>query len=157
VASIFSLNISPGGVPKLSVEESRVTVAGLTGDWQKNRKYHGGPERALCLYALERIEALAVEGHRVGPGSLGENVTVAGLAWDEVVPGVRLRLGRDVVVEVTSFTEPCRTIAGVFADGRPVRVSQPHHPGWSRVYARVLGEGVIRRGDPIALEQGREG
>ena len=121
MASIYSLNISSGGVPKLAVPESLVTFAGLTGDWQKNRKYHGGPERALCLYALERIEALVAEGHRVGPGALGENVTVAGLAWDEVVPGVRLRFGRDVVVEVASFTKPCRTIAGVFADGRPVR------------------------------------
>ena len=154
---IHSLNASDGGVPKLAVAEAQVTVAGLSGDWQKNRKYHGGPERALCLYALERIEALAAEGHGVAPGALGENITVAGLAWENVVPGVRLRLGRDVLVEVASYTKPCRTIAGFFADRRPVRVSQKHHPGWSRVYARVLGEGVVRRGDPIAVEGGRRG
>ena len=153
--TIHSLQVSSGGVPKLAVAEGRVTVAGLTGDWQKNRKYHGGPDRALCLYAIERIEALAAEGHAVAPGSLGENVTVAGLDWEEVVPGVRLRLGAEVVVEIASFTKPCRTIAGSFADGRPVRVSQRHHPGWSRVYARVLREGVVRPGEPIAVVGGR--
>ena len=151
---VHSLSSSNGGVPKLAVAEARITVAGLSGDWQKNRKYHGGPERALCLYSLERIETLAAEGHRVAPGSLGENVTVAGLGWDDVVPGVRLRLGDEVLVEVTSYTRPCRAIAGFFADGRPVRVSQARHPGWSRVYARVLGEGLVRRGDPIAVEGG---
>lgn len=154
MAIVASLNLSRGGVPKLAVADARITVAGLTGDWQKNRKYHGGPDRALCLYAFECIAALAAEGHPLGPGSLGENVTTTGLDWEDVVPGVRLRLGAEVLVEVTSYTRPCRTIAGCFADRRPVRVSQRVHPGWSRVYARVLQEGVARRGDPIALEGG---
>jgi MOSC domain-containing protein YiiM len=30
-------------------------------------------------------------------------------------------------------------------------VSQKTHPGWSRVYARVLVEGLIRRDDPVRL------
>ena len=155
--TIVSLNVSSGGgVPKLAVAAATVTVAGLTGDWQKNRKYHGGPERALCLYALECIEALAAEGHAVVPGALGENVTVAGLPWAEVEPGVRLVLGADVLVEIASYTKPCRTIASCFADGRPVRVSQRHHSGWSRVYARVLREGQLRRGDPITVERGSD-
>src|SRR5690606_30097361 len=55
-------------------------------------------------------------------------------------------------VEVTGYTDPCRTIAGSFADGNVNRVNQRVAPGSSRVYARVLQEGVVRPGDPIAIE-----
>ena len=146
---IASLNVSRGGVPKLPVVEARVGVAGMSGDCQRNLKYHGGPDRALCLFSLERIEALAAEGHPIGVGTTGENVTLAGVEWTRVVPGTRLRLGASVVVEVTSFTKPCRTIQGSFVGRRTGRISQKTHPGWSRVYARVLSEGLVRLDDPV--------
>jgi len=138
-------------VPKLPIAESLVLVGGLDGDWQKNRKHHGGPDRAVCLYALERIEALRAEGHPITPGSVGENVTTCGLDWSQVVPGVRLQLGHRCVLEITRFTEPCRTIRHAFADGRSERIGQDRHPGWSRVYARVITEGDVRTDDPITI------
>lgn len=149
-ARIASLNISAGGVPKRPVAEARVTVAGLEGDRQRDRRHHGGPDRALCLYSLECLDALRAEGHDVSPGSLGENVTVAGLAWDVVQPGVRLALG-DVSIEITAFASPCKTIRGAFADENFTRVSQKARGGWSRVYARVLGGGVLRAGDGVTI------
>jgi MOSC domain-containing protein YiiM len=147
---VASLNLSRGGVPKLPVLVAEVTVNGLAGDWQRNRKYHGGPDRALCLYSAELLAALRAEGHPVVPGSLGENVTVSGVPWLLVVPGVRLRLGA-ALVEVASYTVPCRTIRGLFRDGRPARVGQRANPGWSRVYARVLEGGALAVGDPVVL------
>lgn len=149
-AHVFSLQRSDGGVPKLAVQEAAVTVAGLVGDRQKKLKYHGGPERALCLYSLERLVALQREGHPVYPGAMGENVTVAGLDWALVTPGARLQLGA-VRVEVTDYAVPCRTIAAAFRDGKSVRASQKVHPGWSRVYVRVLAEGTLRVADPVTL------
>jgi len=38
-----------------------------------------------------------------------------------------------------------------FKGGDYTRVSQKRHPGWSRVYARVLVPGSIRQGDPARL------
>lgn len=148
---VVSLNVSPGGVPKLPVERARIHVGGMAGDWQRNRKFHGGPDRALCLFSLERIEAIAAEGHPIGVGTTGENVTVAGLEWERVVPGTRLRLGAEVVVEVTTYTKPCRTIQGSFRDRRTGRISQKTFPGWSRVYARVTTEGMVAVGDAVVL------
>jgi MOSC domain-containing protein YiiM len=124
----------------------------MSGDCQRNLKYHGGPDRALCLYSLELIEALAAEGHPVGVGTTGENVTISGIEWGEVAPGVRLRLGADVVIEVTAYTKPCRTIQGTFSGRRFGRMSQKANPGWSRVYARVLAGGLVRAGDPVSFE-----
>ena len=149
-ARVASLNVSAGGVPKLPVPSAEVTPEGVAGDRQRNLKYHGGADRALCLWSLERIHGLQGEGHPVAPGSTGENVTVAGVDWAAVVPGVRLRIG-PVLVEVTAFTTPCRTIARSFAGGRTGRVSHRAHPGWSRVYARVLAAGRVSVGDPVVL------
>jgi len=148
---IARINVSAGGVPKRPVEAARVTILGVEGDRHANARFHGGPERAVCLFALERIAALAAEGHSIAPGTIGENVTVEGLEWSAVAPGTRLRLGPQLLLEVTSYTSPCVQIIGAFKAGDYGRVSQKRHPGWSRVYARVLGEGSIRRGDRIHL------
>ncbi len=150
-ASIFQINVSQGGVPKLAVRDGEVTELGLVGDVQKHTKVHGGPDRALCLYSLERILALQAEGHPIFPGSTGENLTLAGLDWDAVLPGVRLRLGDSVEIEVTKYTEPCPAITGSFAGGDANRMAQADHPGWSRVYARVLTPGSICVGDKVTL------
>src|SRR3982751_1717488 len=94
---IHQLNCSDGGVPKLPVAAAMLTPTGLVGDRQAHPDIHGGPERALCLYALERIEVLLAEGHPIYPGSVGENVTVAGLDWAALAPGMPLALGDEVV------------------------------------------------------------
>ena len=146
---IVSINVSPGGVPKLPVPEARVTSLGLEGDGHRDMEHHGGPDRAVCVFAAEVIEALTREGHTLGPGSLGENVTIEGIAWDQVAPGHRFRLGDEVVIEVTRYTSPCVNIRTSFVGHEYSRVSQKRHPGWSRVYARVLAPGAIRQGDPV--------
>jgi MOSC domain-containing protein YiiM len=121
-ARIFQINVSDGGVPKLPVHGARVTSLGLEGDRQDDL------------------------------GSTGENLTLAGLDWAQVVPGVRLHLGDEVVVEVTQYTTPCHKLVSSFADGAVQRMSQEQHPGWARVYTRVLSEGQIRIGDRVHIE-----
>ena len=63
-ASVHQINVSQGGVPKLPVLEAAVGELGLEGDAVANPDIHGGPERAVCLYSLELIEALVAEGVR---------------------------------------------------------------------------------------------
>lgn len=149
-AYIFQINTSPGGVPKLGLHQAEVAELGLVGD-QHRSETHGGPERAVCLFSLERILALQAEGHPIFPGSAGENVTIAGLDWSQVVPGSRLRLGEKVLVEVTRYTSPCNNIAGSFIDDKYERLSQTRYPGWSRVYARVVQPGNIHITDRVEL------
>ena len=153
---VFSINSSPGGVPKLPVGEAMVTVAGLDSDSHRNLKYHGGPDRAICIFSLERILALQKEGHPIGTGTTGENLTLTGIDWDLDVPGATLETG-DALFEIVSYTTPCRTIRESFIDERFSRLSQKHYPGWSRVYARVLREGMIRTGDAAVLTQSELG
>jgi MOSC domain-containing protein YiiM len=150
-ATIVQISISRGGVPKTAVAGARVTALGLEGDAHRDTEHHGGPERAVCLYAMEAITGLRAEGHPIVPGAIGENVTVQGLDWSAVVPGCYLRLGKSVLLQVTRYTSPCLNITRAFGDGDYARVSQKRHPGWSRVYARVVATGSIRPGDPVRL------
>lgn len=149
--TIVAINISRGGVPKRPVLQTVVDAVGLAGDGHDHPQYHGGPDRAVCLWASEIIEALAREGHPIFPGAAGENVTTRGLDWALVVPGARLRLGDEVTIEITDFAVPCKANRPWFNDGDFKRMSQKKHPGQSRVYARVLTGGALRPGDAIVV------
>lgn len=151
VGHIVQLSVSKGGVPKHAVETARVTPLGLEGDGHRDLEHHGGPERAICLFAMEAILELQAEGHPLVPGALGENVTLEGLDWTAVHPGVRLRLGDEVLLEITRYTTPCSNIRPAFRGGDYSVVAQKRHPGRSRVYARVVTSGTLRRGDAVRL------
>ncbi len=150
---VHQINVSDGGVPKRPVAEARVTAEGMEGDRQRNRTVHGGVDRAVCLYSWERIQALQAEGHTIAAGSSGENLTLAGLDWGQLKPGDQLRIGSAVLLELTSYTEPCRFNAQWFKEGNFNRINQKRHAGWSRLYARVLSEGTVRTGDVVVVEQ----
>jgi len=152
--SLVSINVSEGGVPKRRINGAQVSRLGLQNDAQNDIVHHGGPDRAICIYSLEKIRALQAEGHPIDTGSVGENLTIDALVWELIVPGVRLRIGESVLLEVNSFTSPCYKIGRAFIDGRFIRISQKVHPGWSRVYARVVDEGELKIGDRVELLAG---
>ena len=153
---IHQLNCSDGGVPKRPVAAAELTATGLVGDRQAHPDIHGGPERALCLYTLERILELQAEGHPIFPGSIGENVTVVGLDWGVVEPGARLALGDEVLVEISDYAGPCKNIKASFRGGEFKRISQKLRPGHSRLYARVIRTGRLAVGQTVRLLNGSQ-
>src|SRR6058998_1043686 len=125
---VHQINVSNGGVPKHPVPEARITVDGVAGDRQRSPKIHGGPDRAVCLFSL------------------------AGLDWARLKPGDRLGIGETVRLEMVSYTAPCQNNAAWFKDGNFTRISHKRYPGWSRLYARVLTEGIVKQGDEVQVE-----
>ena len=149
---VHQISVSPGGVPKLEVTGPvLVHSSGVTGDDQADKKHHGGPEQHVCLYSLEVIEALQAEGHPIEPGSAGENLTLAGLEWEQLARGQRIHIGKDVVLEVTWPATPCGKNSRWFADRDSTRMSHELHPGWSRWYAKVVTPGTIQSGSPVRV------
>jgi len=153
---LLSINTSDGGVPKLPRYQALVTAGGVEGDGQRDRRLHGGPDRAVCLYSFDRIRELQAEGHLISVGSSGENLTLMGVDWDRMIPGAHLTIG-GVQLLLTSFTQPCRNLTACFDGGRFGRVSQRTHPGWSRVYAQVERPGRVTMGDAVTLDETGDG
>ena len=148
---LASLNISPGGMPKRPVESAAVTRDGVDGDWQRNRKYHGGPDRAVCIYSEELYAWLREQGVDVSAGSIGENFTTRGIDLLKLGKGDRLRVGADCVIEITKVRVPCSQLKKWDADLPELIVGRS---GW---VAKVLVEGLVRAGDEIEVLPRKDG
>ncbi|MFN3308234.1 MAG: MOSC domain-containing protein [Anaerolineales bacterium] len=134
-------------MPKQAVAKVWIGRFGLEGDGHHDLRHHGGEERAVCLYSLERILALQAEGHPIYPGSVGENLTLWDMTWDQLKEGTVFRFEGGVEIALTRPTTPCQTIAASFKDGEITRILHKANPGWSRWYGRVLREGELRIGE----------
>jgi MOSC domain-containing protein YiiM len=148
--SVVQLNVSEGGVPKRPVESVQIDETGVVGDRQAARRHHGRPWQAVSVWSAEVIDAFAADGHPIGYGRCGENVTVRDLPWADVRCGVRLAIGA-ALVQISLFALPCAKNAQWFSDGD---FSHMHHERGpvSRAYATVLTGGEVRIGDPVVLE-----
>lgn len=147
---VTGLHRSDGGLPKTAIERATVDWRGVVGDRQASRVHHGRPWQALCLWSAQVIDELHAQGHPIAPGRAGENVTLSGLPWEEVRPGVRLQLG-EVLCEVSSYSLPCYQNKPWFIDGDFETIHHERGPV-SRVYATVLEPGEIALGDAAVLE-----
>jgi MOSC domain-containing protein YiiM len=141
---VLQINVSSGGMPKLPVLTARVTRAGIEGDRSKNLKFHGGPDRAVCLFSDELYAQLRSEGMPIHPGDIGENFTTRGIDLLALKPGQQLAVGQ-CIIEITKVRTPCRQL-DMWHPELMKRIAG--RSGW---LARVTGEGVVRLGDPIRI------
>jgi hypothetical protein len=150
IGTVTGLFLSDGGVPKSPMPSVDVDFGGVVGDRQTDTVDHGRPFQALCLWSTEVIDGFRADGHPLAPGLAGENVSITGLDWARIKPGVHLRLG-DVLAEVSAYAVPCSKNADWFVGGRFDRMHHKHGPV-SRMYATVLEPGRITVADPVLLE-----
>ena len=128
----------------------------LDGDGQGDLRGHGGEQRAIMVYQLDsyRYWASYLGRSDLVAGNFGENLTVEGLADNEVCIGDRFRIG-GAVVEISQPRDTCYRVG--------IRLNHPeipallvsyHRPGF---YFRVIQEGEIGAGDRIVkLSDGPE-
>lgn len=137
------------GLPKAAITHADVNWSGIDGDVQSERKHHGRPWQALCVWSTDAIDTLRNEGHPIAPGYAGENITVANIPAEAFRPGAHFRVGT-VRGFFTAYAIPCKKNSAWFTDGNFMRMS--HERGnESRVYAMVTSPGVIEVGDTFEL------
>ena len=146
LGQLAQLNISPGGMPKRPIAEAMVSVDGVKGDWQKNRKYHGGPNRAVCIYSEELYQGLRDDGVKVQNGDIGENFTTRGINLQHLKKGDRLKVGH-CIIEITDIRIPCFQLKKWDVDLPELIVGRS---GW---VAKVVKEGLVKQGDTITIEE----
>ena len=143
------------GIFKESVIASlELGLLGLMNDVQVNRKYHGGPDKAVCAYACEHygfwttVLERELLGQELPAGSFGENFTLSGLLEDEVHIGDVFKVGT-ARLQISQPRQPCGTLAARF--GLPNFVKQVVDSGMTGWYFRVLEPGSVRAGDRLEL------
>jgi MOSC domain-containing protein YiiM len=129
----------------------RVRVAGVNvaGDDQADRRVHGGPDKAVYVYAAEDAAWWAQELERpILPGAFGENLTLEGVEVTGSVVGERWRIG-SVELEVCQPRVPCAKLGLRFGDPLMVRrFAEASRPG---AYLRIVREGELEAGDAVEL------
>ena len=142
--TLIQVNVSGGGMPKLPVESARVTRQGVEGDWQRNRKYHGGPNRAVCIFSEELYAWLREQGIDLTFGALGENFTTRNIDLSTLSGGDRLRVG-ECIIELTDVRVPCNSLKKWDSRFPKLIVGRS---GW---VAKVVQDGTVKPGDQIEL------
>ncbi len=137
------------GIFKQPVEGSvEVRHLGLEGDYQGNKKVHGGIYKAVYLYPSEHYGVWrdALGKPELSFGDFGENLTALGLMEDEVCLGDRFRIG-SAELAVTQPREPCATLSvRMGLSDLPKRFRQSGRSGF---YLSVVNEGSLSEGDSI--------
>jgi len=122
-------------VPEAEVRED----FGLVGD------AHAGSGRQVSLLALEAIGRMCELLPGLKPGDFAENLTLEGLNPAILPVGQRLRVGEQVLLEITQIGKTChhgceiRRLAGDCIMPR------------EGVFAKVLAGGALRKGDEVVL------
>ena len=137
------------GLPKKPIDHAVISWKGIDGDVQESRAHHGRPWQALCIWSTDAIDALRAQGHPIGPGFAGENITVAGVPAEAFRPGAHFRIGT-VRGFLTAYAIPCSQNNDWFLNKNFMAMS--HERGnYSRLYAMVTTCGEISVGDTFEL------
>lgn len=131
-----------------------LTASGLVGDAICDTENHGGPDQAVYVFGSPDYEWWSENlGRALPPGTFGENLTIAGFESAGANIGDSLRIGAEVVLEVTAPRIPCVTLAARMGDPAFLRRFRwAERPG---VYCRVLEEGRVEVGDSVTLQRYR--
>jgi len=141
-AHIHAVSVSDRkGVVKHNVPSARLLVEhGLEGD-----AHAEGGHRQVSLLSLQSIDKMVAAGAGVKPGDFAENLTVDGLEVMILPVGTRLRVGKDILLEITQIGKTCHkgcAIRELVGDCVMPREG---------VFARVLQEGVVKVGDLVEV------
>lgn len=142
------------GIFKTLITRAKVGRLGIEGDVQVDKRYHGGPDKALHQFSIGSygriIDQFPALADKATPGSIGENLSVAGMDEYSVCIGDIYRLGK-VLVQVSEPRQPCWKINAKYGVEQLTEyIDQKGMAGW---YYRVLEAGEVRIGDQVALLQ----
>lgn len=138
----------------------QVTPLGLAGDEQADLSVHGGLSKALYAYPSEhyafwqtvRAQARVAAWNETLPsGSLGENLTLAGLLENQVWIGDLLHFP-DCTLAVSEPRFPCFKLNAAlgFKQAASILVSS----GWCGFYLAVREPGTLAAGQSFVLTPG---
>ncbi|MDO9514712.1 MAG: MOSC domain-containing protein [Syntrophales bacterium] len=140
---ILSINIGQEvGSKKRPVDRCRMVANfGIEDD------AHAGAEiRQVSLLAEESVEKIRHKGLTVTFGDFAENLTTEGIDLLSLPIGTKLRIGANVLIEITQIGKVCHNRCRIFFEVGDCVMPR------EGIFARVLSGGASAAGDPIAVE-----
>jgi len=101
--------------------------------------------RQVSLLAKESIEKIRAKGLDVNYGDFAENLTIEGIDLPSLPIGTRLKIGREVLLEVTQIGKICHNRCNIF-----YTVGDCVMPR-EGIFAKVLTGGEIKVDDEIEI------
>ena len=135
--------------PIETIDRAAVTLeGGIAGDFRGAMKGRPYKRQVSLIEAGDWAAAMAEVGHNLPWEQRRANLLVEGLDLPQVA-GKRLRIGADVVLEVTVETDPCERM-NALADG----LREALTPDWrGGICTMVIAPGEIAVGDEIRIEE----
>ncbi len=136
-------------IGKSFVQAVELKKSGFVGDDVANHKFHGGPDRAVCLYPFEHYSYWEeVFQKKLILPAFGENITATGMLEEQVCIGDIFKIG-DTILQVTQGRVPCATISKYNQEKQLLKkVVETTLTGY---FFRVLEEGTIMCDSEIYL------
>ncbi len=138
---VVSINISEKkGERKTPVQEAVLKEDfGIEGDAHASSEWH----RQVSLLAIESVRKMQEMGLDVKPGDFAENITTEGLDLLALPIGTRLKIGKDVIGEVSQIGKVCHTRCAIYEQAGDCVMPK------EGIFVRVLKGGVTKVGDEI--------
>lgn len=135
--------------PMETIDHATVTLeGGIAGDFRGAMKGQPYKRQVSLIEAKDWGAAMAQVGHSIPWEQRRANLLVEDFDLPQT-PGVRLRIGADVVLEITCETEPCERMEAL-ADGLRAALT----PDWrGGALTKVITAGTIAVGDSIRIEE----
>lgn len=141
--TIFSISISlKMGMVKNEVQEALVTENGIDNDGSVDQWGRKWGRQISCLNLSSVVNFCKENNLEIKPGTFGENILVDVIDLCELNLGDQIKLGKDVVLEVTQIGRE-NTFSNV-----PHKINLLSYEG---VFCKVVKGGKILKGDSVKL------
>lgn len=136
------------GINKKQVKEPvYLSFVKFNGDGQADLVYHGGVDKAVCVYTGDHYPYWEKELNQdLVYGAFGENITVSDMREEDVCIGDTFQIG-EAVVQVTQPRQPCFKLAKKY--NMPKLPLYFQETGYTGFYFRVLKEGWVSSVDTL--------
>ncbi len=132
------------------LESAQVNKLGIIGDFQCDKRYHGGEDKALHIGSNIHFKNFKeLYGKDMDPLAMGCNIIIDNLTEKDICAGDIYEMG-DIEIEITQPRQPCWKIGVLYGKELKRFIEKQSATGW---YVKVLKEGILKKSDKMVLKK----